>query len=111
MTPEENLLAAAEYISENGHIKGYFYPKKEDGSSFTTEEARAQKLPACAIGAIYITSGDRHGYVAFEAGQKLSRYLGQLVVPVWNDHKDTTAEDVILALKGAAHAESDPNRD
>lgn len=89
------LRDAAEYIGEYGWIQGDL----ED--QFTGS--------VCALGAI--TRAMRDGWNDHGALEALRRHLGLapqtrdfILHPVarWNDEKERTAEDVILAMKRAA---------
>jgi len=91
------LADAAEYISEHGWCKG----KLTDANG-----------SVCAIGALSkVLHNSVHPLVHLETHQKAVRRLGDMLglentalIPYWNDHPDRTAEDVILTLKKAAHA-------
>jgi len=114
VTPEEILAKAAEDIAIHGHAKEKFY-------SSTSYEGW-QTAPACALGAIARVTGYasksqgivREEIFESEAAKKLAATIRGKVdgfsvaddyqtITGYNDHKDTTAEDMILAMKEAAH--------
>jgi hypothetical protein len=110
MTPEENLRAAAEYLSEHGHHKGQYFADMgsgllggEDGMSFG-DRVRYEGRPACAMGALLITADNNS--VMTQAVRKLQQTIGDdglsFNIPTWNDSPLTTGEDVILMIKKAA---------
>lgn len=111
MTPEEVLLKAADEIARYGLHKGN-YALREDPDS-----------PVCALGGIKrAVYGSVYGFAVDEkmsvegaAVLKLENSIKKqgyepeckqlAVIPMWNDEPETTAEDVILAMKKAAHGE------
>lgn len=109
MTPEENLLAAANYLSEHGHHKEAYFEGMGcaplDVSSEGLAKGDREKYngrPACAMGALYITAENYS--VLMEAAEMLNRAIpdsGSFSVPGWNDMRSTSAEDVILTMKRA----------
>jgi hypothetical protein len=101
MTPEQTLQQAADLIAQRGHHKGD-YICGDTGA-------------VCALGAIQLAA---YGFtlslfggtcppattdLTLEVTRLLEAEVGDNV-PTWNDHPDTTAEDVILALKKAAQS-------
>ncbi|MGW2207147.1 DUF6197 family protein [Streptomyces sp. NPDC001774] len=113
MTTSDDLLAAAEYLTEHGWHQGQMY---DHPLLPGPEETPA----ACALGAIS-TVTECQWARAFESRYRLGQYLhanGLLpytdaqiaehqlepaaLIPNWNDHPSRTKEDVILALKRAA---------
>jgi hypothetical protein len=108
MNVREILQAASAYISENGHNKGALY--SWDG------KLAGQKPAACALGAIRSVLDDSDILNYFPAAMRLADYLKRecltgpdwqqqnpsALVPAWNDRWETSAEEVILALKKAA---------
>lgn len=114
MTPEETLAKAADDLATHGHAKETFYA--------SSGEQPWQTAPACALGAIARVTGyasKRQGIVrdeifASEAVKKLAATIRAKVgayadadnyctVTGYNDDNHTTAEDVILMMKEAAH--------
>lgn len=115
MTPEETLAKAADDLATHGHAKETFYD--------STSRQDWVTAPACALGAIARVTGHasksqgivREEIFTSEAVKKLAatirRGLPELfaeaddyaTVTGYNDHKDTTAEDMILTMKEAAH--------
>lgn len=111
MTPEEHLLAAADDMAEHGHCKESFF---ETLNGWETS-------PSCAYGSLARTAGmvDGNGLIDnvndfSVAADRLSAhiqdkfpYLRGLdtynVITTYNDANTTTAEDMILAMKEAAH--------
>jgi hypothetical protein len=120
MTPEETLLKAAEDIGEHGHNKQTYF----GGNGHWSQG------PACAFGAIARTQPERYmraigngGFVLNEEVEKsaAAKLLAEqirrdypdlipnndgadfLAVIQYNDHPSTSAEDVILTMKKAAH--------
>ncbi|OII61166.1 hypothetical protein BJP40_06465 [Streptomyces sp. CC53] len=109
-TVRQILRDAADYIAEHGHCKGRLESWSPDAD-----------LPAvCALGALRRT-GLRHGIAAYGAAVgQLADHLrsrdddpripyawkrwvdSAQLIPIYNDHEATTAEDVILAMKRAA---------
>lgn len=122
MTPEELLLKAADDIATYGHNKRHF---SEPGNH---DELTA---PACAYGALtraatgvtadYSSAGYRSGDhftwrsdvkpVIDQAAALLAEQIDRspafdtawYKVTRWNDADATTGEDVVLAMKRAAH--------
>ncbi|MGW6255444.1 DUF6197 family protein [Streptomyces sp. NPDC055085] len=113
MTPEDLLLAGADYIAEHGHHKGaFFLGAMADGRSAYKQAAENHGKPACAIGAINAAAwaNESRRDEAWEARALLMQHLNPrfpacVGVPDWNDAPERTAEDVILAMKRAAHHE------
>lgn len=130
MTPEDLLLKAAEIIERDGWYQGYYYEMPEgNGISGTADwykrdHAASRTAPVCALGALrraayghssYLEGGrEPRGLKA--AAEKLSKLmpltavereagLEHMPISSWNDKPERTAEDVILALKQAAHSE------
>lgn len=105
----ELLIGAAEYISENGHTKDTYFGSRAPGDGYLDfEEAVDRKLPACARGAINaarILKGKASVASIFAAEHLLSESIlpgpGLINIARWNDNPETSAEDVILALKKA----------
>lgn len=113
MTPEEALLAAAEDQAKYGHGKGaYFSVAVADGDRDAWETA-----PACSLGSISrVTQAHRHtltgnyGSATRLLAEQIRRERPDLtvlddygVVSRFNDQENTSAEDVILMMKKAAH--------
>lgn len=103
MTPEEALLKAADKLGECGWTQGTL----KDGDD-----------AMCAVGAVRAALGGHHALTSpdecdSEALQMLGDHLGLVpkvgygymprAVAIWNDAPERTAEDVILAMKKAAH--------
>lgn len=90
----ELLLSAADIVSERGLAKRVF--EDSDGS-------------VCCMAALMAAAGDpryvRPSYpLVSGAVNKLSWHLQvQSSIIGWNDRPETTKEDVVLALKRAAH--------
>lgn len=117
MTPEETLLKAADDLAQYGHAKEVFFE--------TSDEQTWHTAPACAFGALARVIGDEvmneNGSVgggdALFTGDAVHRLASVIrgkvdalkladnyqAITGYNDHKDTTGEDVILAMKEAAH--------
>lgn len=100
--PARKVLAeAGKYIAENGHHKGSMYSEDE-----------VPDPPACAIGAIHKVAGfgtRGHYYTGAVAllteelcGSQDNPWDGSAIAQ-WNDHPNTSAEDVILTLKRLGH--------
>jgi hypothetical protein len=94
-TAADVLRDAAEYIGEHGWIQGDL----EDDATGSV----------CAIGAINrVQDNGWHDHGALEALRAYLRLPPQVrdfilhPVAVWNDEKERTAEDVILAMKRTA---------
>lgn len=105
-----NILdKAAEYVEQYGWIQHALY-----------DEAQAQSTPraecrVCAIGAILAATYGIPSYPVFEKDRKPVEMLaetalcdfvnadhGTATVPQWNDGEYRTAEDVVMAFRGAA---------
>lgn len=115
MTPEETLIKAADDLATHGHAKGTFY-NPSGAQSWETASA-------CALGAIarvtgYASKGQgivRDEIFTSEAVHKLAATIREkggkyanlgdnyCTVTGYNDDDHTTAEDVILTMKEAAH--------
>lgn len=101
----ENLERAADYLRMNGHVKGRLFG-----------DAAGGLRPACAIGAIResatdvclglsATAGWAAVFLAQQVGKRVDGFvtpallldisLAQGKVVTWNDHRDTTAEQVV----------------
>lgn len=110
LTPEEVLLKAANEIARCGHWKGWFSETDADPDS-----------PVCAVGSInrvvfgkanmcdvrWIRTGqlDLNRVATMRLEAYLEQAVGEDSAALWNDRADTSAEDVILAMKKAAHGE------
>ncbi|GHG10298.1 DUF6197 family protein [Streptomyces hydrogenans] len=121
MTPEEidsqarqALLDAAEVIGRDGWHQGAYYSGHTYGPEADGTEA-ALHAPVCAIGSIRRALwgeacvplriwGSPQVRVALHAEKLLGDHVGACV-PDWNDKRERTAEDVILAMKQTAHGE------
>lgn len=118
MKSNELLLKAADYIARNGHYKGAFH---HGGMSMPPGDLHDFARPSCVLGAMRVVAG-REGinwtFASFVRAEKLlceelgyDDYMREVegetvaVVPLWNDDPSTTAEDVILTMKRAAHRE------
>lgn len=114
MTPEEILIKAADDLATHGHAKETFY-NSSGAQSWETASA-------CALGAIARVTGHaskgqgivREEIFEDEAVKKLAAKIREkggmyaddsdyAVVTGYNDADHTTAEDVILTMKEAAH--------
>ncbi|OII61189.1 hypothetical protein BJP40_06585 [Streptomyces sp. CC53] len=120
MTPEEHLIKAADDLAQHGHAKYAFFTNQA-AESWTTARA-------CALGALARTDTETHiaqqswGVLVKDvqncpAAHKLAHHLRAKhpalfaeppaddydTITQYNDHPDTTGEDVILAMKQAAH--------
>jgi hypothetical protein len=115
VTPEEILLKAAEDLATYGHAKEKFYAGTLKGNWETA--------PACAYGSLARVAGaaNENGTVTDvsvgtlgEAAKKLAAQIREsfphfshddpyFTITRYNDHDNTTGEDVILAMKEAAH--------
>ncbi|WP_432112784.1 DUF6197 family protein [Streptomyces sp. S1] len=118
MTPEEHLLKAAEDVAEHGHAKDYYFDTGGKRVAWST-------APSCALGSIA-----RAGDLCNEAGLVMGEVIADnhptarlladhlrekyphlamkspdnySLITTFNDDKNTTGEDVILAMKEAAH--------
>lgn len=125
MSPEEALLRAAEDQAEHGHCKEKFYQASYGDAAW-------EAAPACAYGSLSRVLGlTTTGSIASEhfdgttstlarASAKLGASIRRLnpdhpivkshptsdvynLITFFNDHSSTTGEDVILAMKTAAH--------
>ena len=120
MTPEDVLLKAAGIVEADGWHQGYYYPEPAP-ECFDDERDRelSATAPVCAMGAIRRAMTGyadvtpfAEEYTLFRQARHLlwqqvkSEYGGDLGVPVWNDDPQRTKEDVVLALKRAAHGEA-----
>lgn len=117
MTPEETLLKAADDLARYGHAKETFFE--------TSGEQDWRTAPACAFGALArviggdatsengVVSGDDVLFVS-DAVHRLANVIRGKVdalkladnyqaVTLYNDADSTTGEDIILAMKEAAH--------
>lgn len=111
MTPEEVLEQAAEAIAEHGWHQGYL--TSGDPTAPDHKDGNPERM--CAVGAInyaatgsaFLWSTEDDPMLAPRARQLLRKRLGGacISIPSWNDAPERTAEDVILALKKAAHHE------
>ncbi|MFE6222954.1 hypothetical protein [Streptomyces sp. NPDC057854] len=119
MTPDEintrarqALLDAAEIIGRDGWHQGAYYPGHTYGPEAEGSEA-ARSAPVCAVGSIRralwgVACVPLHIYrdpritVARQAENLLGQHVGD-EVPNWNDQRERTAEEVILAMKRAGH--------
>lgn len=113
MTPEEVLALAAEDMATHGMTKRYYYGEGREDDDRTI-------APACAYGSIHRTLAQR-GLVDSEivdptdplilqAAHLLAQTIrrpGNIfqVITAYNDADTTTAEDMILTMKRAAHGE------
>lgn len=101
MDAREALLKAAEIIGRDGHYKGSLC----DGDPETG--------PVCAMGALFrALTGKAQTGIWTEEQSLILREASSLLytavptersIPGWNDDTATSAEDVILAFKRAAH--------
>lgn len=120
MTPEAQLLHAALAITRYGHHKHGFF----DGSAHDYESPYPYaKAPACATGAIARAAGFMYpsgravsdDVVESEAVARLAETITRLrpefsartgeafrTVVDFNDHPNTTAEEVVLIMREAA---------
>lgn len=131
LTPQELLLGAVDYLMENGWHQGSSYDytvlNGRTGGDFTLQEqAVIEGVPACALGSISAALLRHYGRDGYSSPQSSSAYYaaeqllvkefrerfphlvnsdGWLSIPTVNDRPDTTAEDVILAMKSAATKE------
>lgn len=82
------LRKAADHIERYGHIKGEAYADND----------HPETSAACVLGALNL-------FPNMEARRQLRRYLGNIPsLAWWNDREETTKEDVVNALRGAADA-------
>ena len=114
MTPEETLAKAADDLATHGHAKETFYD--------STSRQDWVTAPACALGAIARVTGHasksqgivRDEIFTSEAVKKLAAKIREKdgeyaysddysTVTGYNDDDHTTAEDMILTMKEAAH--------
>jgi len=95
-SPAQILADSATYIEQHGWIQG---------------DAENRRGEVCALGAIGRVSyapeipKDARWDLYDEAVELLSSYLHKEIIQ-WNDALGRTAEDVITAMKEAAHVES-----
>jgi hypothetical protein len=114
-TTQEETMSDYQIVSDvlNGaadHVQKYGLHK---GSSYASSPADTS--PACTIGAIGVACGDIANDLAgddfalfastnrdllHDAIDVVTEYHG--CIPTWSDHPDTTADDVIEALRAAA---------
>jgi hypothetical protein len=102
MTPEEILLDTIAVLEKGGWQKDKYGSSDNDCT------------PHCVVGAMRVAAGDwvtTSVYPSYnEAMQRLAKLVNpevpadDIAVFVWNDEQDS-AEDIILALKKAAHGE------
>lgn len=121
MTPEDVLLKAAEVIETAGWHQGYYYlePAPECFDDERDRELSAT-APVCAMGAIRRAMTGYADVTPFAGEYTLFRQARHLLwqqvkpeesdgltfgVPSWNDDPQRTKEDVVLALKRAAHGD------
>lgn len=109
-TPEELLLTAADIIARDGWHQGHYCAPDGDPTSSAV----------CAIGALSragtgnaIPTSEmawRTSAARSAAQRRLAKVAGVTPwdIPDWNDAPERSAEDVILAMKQAAHMEEDP---
>ncbi len=115
MQPEEVLLKAADDIAQHGHAKEVFFD--------SAAKASWAGAPACAYGAMARagnwvqgngTVTDLYEGTFAEAAKRLADVIRGRVdalvladdyqaITTYNDDDNTTAEDMILAMKEAAH--------
>ena len=122
----EILRWAADYLAENGHVKGtaYDYPKIQEGlrargymnvdnpPNEIVREIIVDGVPSCAMGAIGAAAArlglGTYSSACDDATDHLQTWLTAnteqhwTAVPAWNDYPSTSMEDVILAMKRAA---------
>ncbi|MGW6255445.1 DUF6197 family protein [Streptomyces sp. NPDC055085] len=114
MTPEELLLAAIDIIQRDGWHQGDLYKPPATWKANCWREAcdeAARTAPTCAMGALFRAAHGTSRWVdltdsALGAVSLLQGHLGTPMIPHWNDAPERTAEDVILAMKRAAHHDS-----
>lgn len=110
MTPEETLLAAANDMAEHGMCKGTFFAGPFSSGQSTAERQGA----ACAMGSIARVSNSLEDIAHNAATRKLAAtivnripstpgLISYDVVSNYNDNPSTSAEDMILMMKEAAH--------
>jgi hypothetical protein len=114
MEADDTLMRAAEDIAQHGHAKETFFE--------STAERKWMTAPACAVGAIARVTGHaskgngivREEIFNHEAVKKLAAMIRSkskdlagaedyVAVTGYNDDDRTTAEDMILMMKEAAH--------
>ncbi|MEU3052241.1 DUF6197 family protein [Streptomyces griseus] len=117
----ERLAAAAEHLSTHGWHQGDIYAPGEDDqypATMKQYDEWTKTARSCALGAIQ-ACGERSYHLESTAANLLREHLGlgfgrglgedgnsmifQDPIAVWNDDPSRTAEDVILAMKGAAN--------
>ena len=94
MKPDEALDAAADYILFNGHLKGEYGGEENES-------------PACVLGALAVTLNvSKSDHIRAGTFRTTVEYLrGHLEtwsVSRWNDAEETTAEDVMDAMRMTA---------
>jgi hypothetical protein len=118
ITPEQALEESINIIERDGWHQGSYFDGSQSTSSEKEWDEAARTAPVCALGALsravfgYAMIGaypDNEDYVElsdvyFTAEKRLKDVVGRHV-PHFNDDKDTTKEDVILAIKKAAHGD------
>jgi len=123
MTPEEQLLAAADDMAAHGKCEGQYLAPPE-GWYGTGTGGWWQTGRSCAMGSLARVNGlvDEIGCVGAEvemlpATRRLAEQIRKTVSGLWdhanlsdagviaayNDRETTTAEDMILTMKEAAH--------
>ncbi|MFF5973665.1 hypothetical protein ACFY7C_19270 [Streptomyces sp. NPDC012769] len=113
MTPEEHLLAAADDMAEHGHCKEYYFddPVNWQTSSSCAYGSLARTVSREAEEGRYaaITEAQECGaakMLAAHIQDKFPHLRGEetwVTITSFNDLPSTTGEDVILAMKEAAH--------
>lgn len=113
MNPREILIKAAEDLAEKGHCKGSFFKPMQPGEMRYASEER----PACALGALsragklQLDRIEQHPAAQLLADHIQERFPALIpdltapydIITEFNDSNETTGEDVILAMKEAAH--------
>lgn len=122
MTPEEVLEGAVEILERDGWCQGELYVGSDLPRDDQWRQTNSESAPACAMGAIYRaamgTSDSMFFQPHWEAGganDLLSRVFRRMEkaigdsrsIAAWNDDRERSKEDVILAMKEAAYAEEE----
>jgi hypothetical protein len=115
---DEILEGAMRVIERDGWHQGSLYKSEALNFSELTSARRLRETaqaPVCAMGAMYRASSGSARFASNADYPAIQEAIDRLIgvvqgtyghavsIPFWNDHRDTTKEDVILHLKKALH--------
>jgi hypothetical protein len=110
MTPEELLLKAADEIARTGHCKGMYYTGGDERTAAVCAYGAMARAASDGRTADYFGELDGPGRALVrDAAALLASEIYPFVsdpfhiITRFNDEDSTTGEDVILAMKRAAH--------